>query len=133
MAQPTQPSAPSPDDMHWGISYLREDIQDLRQEIRAVHARVDGVSDTLTARIDAVSDSLTRRIDSRFALLLTAMIGFSDLLLERHSPGDPSFAAIMQIIEKTAFIENVLAASMSPGMAASLDWSRGVQSRALTH
>ena len=41
--------------------------------------------------------------------------------------------AIMQIIEKTAFIENVLAASMSPGMAASLDWSRGVQSRALTH
>jgi conjugative transfer pilus assembly protein TraH len=27
----------------------------------------------------------------------------------------------------------VLAASMSPGMAASLDWSRGVQSRALTH
>ena len=31
------------------------------------------------------------------------------------------------------FIENVLAASMSPGMAASLDWSRGVQSRALTH
>ena len=41
--------------------------------------------------------------------------------------------AIMQIIEKTAFIENVLAASMSPGMAASLDWSRGVQTRALTH
>ena len=38
-----------------------------------------------------------------------------------------------QIIEKTAFIENVLAASMSPGMAASLDWSRGVQTRALTH
>ena len=41
--------------------------------------------------------------------------------------------AVLQIIEKTAFIENVLAASMSPGMAASLDWSRGVQSRALTH
>ena len=29
----------------------------------------------------------------------------------------------MQIIEKTAFLENTLAASMSPGMAASLDWS----------
>jgi len=41
--------------------------------------------------------------------------------------------AILQIIEKTAFIENVLAASMSPGMAASLDWSRGVRTRALTH
>jgi hypothetical protein len=31
----------------------------------------------------------------------------------------------MQIIEKTAMIENMLAASMSPSMAASLDWSRG--------
>ena len=41
--------------------------------------------------------------------------------------------AIMQIIEKTAFLENVLAAQMSPGMAASLDWSRGVSSRALVH
>ena len=41
--------------------------------------------------------------------------------------------AIMQIIEKTAFIENVLATQMSPGMAAALDWSRSVQSRALTH
>jgi conjugative transfer pilus assembly protein TraH len=38
----------------------------------------------------------------------------------------------LQIIEKTAFIENMLAASMSPGMAASLDWSRGLN-RALTH
>jgi len=41
--------------------------------------------------------------------------------------------AIMQIIEKTAFLENVLAASMSPGMAASLDWSRAVQTRSLAN
>ena len=32
-----------PEDFHWGISYLREDIQDLRQEVRAVHNRI-GVS-----------------------------------------------------------------------------------------
>jgi hypothetical protein len=75
MAQPTSPSAPSPDDMHWGISYLREDIQDLRQEIRALHARIDGVSESLTKRIDGVSETLTKRIDSRFALLLMAMVG----------------------------------------------------------
>src|SRR3546814_9641180 len=30
-------------------------------------------------------------------LLLTAMIGFCDLLLQRHAAGDPSFADIMQI------------------------------------
>jgi predicted nucleic acid-binding Zn-ribbon protein len=25
---------PQPEDMHWGFSYLREDIQDMRQEFR---------------------------------------------------------------------------------------------------
>jgi conjugative transfer pilus assembly protein TraH len=37
----------------------------------------------------------------------------------------------MQIIEKTAMIENALAASMSPSMSAALDWSRGLQSRSI--
>ncbi|WP_100865772.1 conjugal transfer protein TraH [Novosphingobium kunmingense] len=54
-------------------------------------------------------------------------------LADRQANTHLKVNAIMQIIEKTAFIENVLAASMSPGMAASLDWSRGVQNRALTH
>lgn len=63
-------SNPAPDDMHWGISYLREDIQDLRQDMRALHGRIDQVSETLT-----------RRIDSRFALLLTAMIALDGLVV----------------------------------------------------
>ena len=54
-------------------------------------------------------------------------------LADRQANTHLKVNAIMQIIEKTAFIENVLAASLSPGMAASLDWSRGVQNRALTH
>ncbi len=63
MAQPPpHRETPSPDDMHWGISYLREDLQDVRQDIRALHVRVD---------------SLHSRIDSRFALLLTAMIALT--------------------------------------------------------
>jgi conjugative transfer pilus assembly protein TraH len=53
-------------------------------------------------------------------------------LADRQANTHLKVGAIMQIIEKTAFIESVLAASMSPGMAASLDWSRGVQTRALT-
>jgi hypothetical protein len=52
-------------------------------------------------------------------------------LADRQANTHLKVNAIMQIIEKTAFIENVLAASMSPGMAASLDWSRGVQSAPL--
>jgi conjugative transfer pilus assembly protein TraH len=54
-------------------------------------------------------------------------------LADRQSNTHLRVNAIMQIIEKTAFLENTLAASMSPGMAASLDWSRGVRTRALTH
>ncbi|WP_420607466.1 conjugal transfer protein TraH [Novosphingopyxis sp.] len=52
-------------------------------------------------------------------------------LAQRQATGQARVSAIMQIIEKTAMIENMLAGSMSPSMAAALDWSRGVQSRAL--
>jgi hypothetical protein len=64
------PSNPEPDDMHWGISYLREDVQGLRQEMRA-----------LNGRVDQVAESLTRRMDSRFALTLTAMIAVSGVVI----------------------------------------------------
>ncbi len=54
-------------------------------------------------------------------------------LADRQTNTQLKVGAIMQIIEKTAFIENMLAAQMSPGMAAALDWSRGVRSRGLTN
>ena len=79
MAETPSTPNPTPDDMHWGISYLREDIQDLRLGIRAVHDRVDRQGETLTERIDSVNESLTQRIDSRFALLLTAMFALNGL------------------------------------------------------
>ena len=66
MANATQSSKLPPDDMHWGISYLREDLQDLRQEIRAVHGRFDTVNS---------------RLDSRFAVLLAAMIALSGIVI----------------------------------------------------
>ena len=70
MADNDSSSHSAPDDMHWGISYLREDLQDLRQEMRALHGR-----------IDQISEALTRRIDSRFALLLTVMIALSGVII----------------------------------------------------
>ena len=30
----TQSTSPTPEDMHWGISYLREDLQDVKQDMR---------------------------------------------------------------------------------------------------
>ena len=73
----TPASSNPPDDMHWGISYLREDLQDLRQEMRSINARIDGMN----TRIDQVVETLTRRIDSRFALLLTAMIAMNGAVI----------------------------------------------------
>ena len=52
-------------------------------------------------------------------------------LAQRQATGQARISAIVQIIEKTAMIENMLAASMSPSMAAALDWSRGLQSRSI--
>ena len=73
----TPASSKPPDDMHWGISYLREDVQDLRQEIRSVNARIDGMN----VRVDSRFDGVNARIDSRFALLLTAMIALSGIVI----------------------------------------------------
>jgi conjugative transfer pilus assembly protein TraH len=53
-------------------------------------------------------------------------------LADRQSNSQAKVSAIMQIIEKTAMIENMLSASMSPSMAAARDWSRAVQNRSLT-
>ncbi|MFP6644966.1 MAG: hypothetical protein VCF24_15605 [Candidatus Latescibacterota bacterium] len=56
---PPSTPTPPPEDMHWGISYLREDIQDLRQDVRAIHSR----------------------IDSKFAVLLTVMIALAGVVI----------------------------------------------------
>ena len=52
-------------------------------------------------------------------------------LADRQQTTQARITAIMAIIQKTQFLENVLANSMSPGMAAALDWSRGVSARGL--
>jgi len=33
--------------MHWGITYLREDIQDLRSAVRAMHDRMDTLTQSV--------------------------------------------------------------------------------------
>ena len=87
-SDPRPPRQPAPEELHWGISYLREDIQGLRQETRQdnqntrqeMHSRLDATD----RRIDETNkriDDTNRRIDSRFAVLLTATIAMTGVLL----------------------------------------------------
>ena len=63
MADTPKPNPSTEDDMHWGIAYLREDIQELRLGQRSMQDRMDTMNRDLAARMD-----------SRFAVMLTAMI-----------------------------------------------------------
>ncbi|NKB71434.1 MAG: hypothetical protein GKR89_30550 [Candidatus Latescibacteria bacterium] len=66
-SDPQPPPRPDPADMHWGIAYLREDIQDLRNDMRhqfeVVHKRIDQSHQLLDTRIDETNKRLDARID----------------------------------------------------------------------
>jgi hypothetical protein len=81
-------SSPAADDMHWGISYLREDIQDLRQEMRALHARIVGLAESVNGRIDGLAESVNgrfeavhQRIDTKFGQLMAVQVTTTGILL----------------------------------------------------
>ncbi len=57
-----QQDQPQPEEMHWAISYLREDLHDFRNETRT---KIHG---------------LHTRLDSQFRWMMTAMIGMTGLL-----------------------------------------------------
>ena len=61
--EPSMTPSQPPEDFRWGISYLREDIQDLRLDIRGVHGRIDESNRSLGERIDETNRSLGDRID----------------------------------------------------------------------
>ena len=46
-------SSGNEENLHWGIAYLREDIQDMRQEIRALRQEMHHNYEVLLKRIDA--------------------------------------------------------------------------------
>ena len=110
MTETTDPQAtPAPDNTHWGVAYLREDLQDLRQQMRedskdlrlqiaetnrridetnhSLGQRIDETNQSLglridetNRRIDEVGQSLGRRIDSRFAWAITTMVALTGIL-----------------------------------------------------
>ena len=82
------PSQPAPEDMNWAISYLREDIQDLRMEIRGQLQEVRHEArefrqeflgllqeaavgrKELSQRMDAIDDRYRRELNTRFYWLI---------------------------------------------------------------
>lgn len=98
-----QTSRPSiPEELYW-VSYLREDIQDLRQDVRgeiqSVRGEIQGLRQEFRSeiqgvrqefrdefrvvhgRIDELGKTLSSRLDSRFALLMTTMIGVAGVII----------------------------------------------------
>ena len=86
------PRPQPPEELHWGISYLREDIQDLRQEmrgntqemreeVRLLYSRMDALNTSLGTRIDDRYELLLKRIDSRFAWTLTTVIAVAGVIV----------------------------------------------------
>lgn len=71
------------DEMHWGISYLREDIQDLRAMIVRLEARFD--------------DRLDRRQDAKFGDRLNHLEAKFD---DRFNKQDAKFDEIHRVIRE---------------------------------
>ncbi|MCY4604382.1 MAG: hypothetical protein OXE49_09140 [Gemmatimonadetes bacterium] len=69
MSESTDPqtrAVPTPEEMPWSISYLRDDIKDLRTQVGALHERIDETNRSLGERIDETNkriDETNRRID----------------------------------------------------------------------
>ena len=89
MAETPESQTPSsPDNTHWGIAYLREDLQDIRLQMREDTKELRVQIAETNKRIDEVNRSLGQRIDetnklleSRFIWLITTMVAIAGILI----------------------------------------------------
>ena len=78
MAETPKSQTPSsPDNTHWGIAYLREDLQDMRQQMR---------EDTKELRVQMTEtnkriDETNKILESRFIWLITTMVAITGILI----------------------------------------------------
>ena len=78
MADSQTPSTPSsPDDMHWGFSFLREDLQDVKQEMRDFRKdmadQISGLSKDVAGQFKDV------RSEIRHSMIIS--MGYTTILL----------------------------------------------------
>ena len=69
--------SPAPEELHWGISYLREDIQDLRQDLRQQISDVRQQISDMHNRIDETN----KRIDLHFRWLMTTLVAVAGVII----------------------------------------------------
>ncbi len=69
--------APAADELHWGISYLREDIQDLRQQMIETNRRIDETSRLLSQQIAETN----KRIDAHFIWTIGTLVAITSILI----------------------------------------------------
>ena len=92
---PESQATTSSDNTHWGIAYLREDLQDMRlqmredtKELRVQMVETNKRIDETNKRIDETNRSLGQRIDetnklleSRFIWIITTMVALTGILI----------------------------------------------------
>ena len=96
------PNPVQPTESTLALSFLREDIQDVRQDIRQVHGRLDDLRTEMSERIDQTNgrlddlrtemsgrieqtneriDDLIKQLDSRYARLMAMLIACTSILV----------------------------------------------------
>ena len=85
---PESEATSSSDNIHWGIAYLREDLQDLRLQMREDSKELRLQIVETNKRIDEFNRSLGQRIDetnklleSRFIWIITTMVAIAGILI----------------------------------------------------
>jgi len=93
------PHSMPPEEFHWVASYLREDIQDIRTEIRGVDARADARHLALYERMDEGHRVLNERIEETARVLNERMDETARVLTERM---DETARSLGERIDETA-------------------------------
>ena len=96
------PKPAQPTESTLALSFLREDIQDLRQDVRQIHGRIDqtneridGLRTEISGRLDQTNgriddlrtetneriDDLAKQLDSRYARLMAMLIACTSILV----------------------------------------------------
>lgn len=99
-------------------------------EIAAIDL-LHAVLDQLVGEVGKARAGFIAADEAKLAQWTAQIAAARTALADRQQTTQARVTAIMQIIQKTQYLENVLASSLSPGMAASLDWSRAVANRGL--
>ncbi len=78
------PNPVQPTESTLALSFLREDIQDLRQDVRQVYGRIDGLRTEMGECLNQTNeriDDLAKQLDSRYARLMAMLIACTSILV----------------------------------------------------